>query len=1028
MATHSIQTMPPGISQQTNFIRLYRHRRTPRCYRGYQSDKNSFGIKIGPKLRPHEWEVELTSYLPTESAISDPGPHKLKLQSGEATLKGLIYGWPQVYPVTSDWKRLYNIFHSFVYKENDEHIKRVYKKATGLNYPERDREHTIWAVRGYMIGPDQGRAPPYFVVLSNEPSTSKALATLAEQAIPRAAKQKKYINIGEWQVMEFNFGNFTILKSGDEQEVGESLDTLGEGSTTDSDDSSSLHGLEVIKAKLVDGIPKMASEPLQSWLRRQHRCGIRLEADSGSEAPKAGTLGGIVKVRGRLYGLTVGHIFTPTRRADQAADEISETKGDDNHNTSRDETDGTEDDDNTSQKDADEIEDDGDDDDENDDDDDANLEREELELEASELRRDMDLVVSEQGQYYSMDLDWALVELPDLAEDAGEWEDLNLVQTIHGDFHPIFATPEEPRLGTMVNLATPGATYGLRGYYAGSNAAVNMPGAHKLYNVWVLRMEYPWLIQNGDSGSWAFDPYNGSLIGILIAGCPKLLEAYIVPAYRVFDSIGKRFGGVDNVDIANDCCLSADDRTKLRTVLQSYPSMKQQINSKGGFRNWTGIETDIKELEPKISSLREEGLAAHKGNVSDPINPSLFEKERLTWLSSYIYTLGALEFVPDEILDTARATFGKEPLSRYNSVNKIWKEYLLGKYGTTIANQRLQGEGPYESRSRQPDLEAMAMANMIDMSNSRDARNAMPNVALDNFILDKNEITTRAGSRDIARFKDMDIKLRREQAFLAQVHWGFGDRRLITEFVLRRPNWNAHSPKLLFKFLAGNLRNEITLKRSFESHFLDVSFDVKQDGPFVLLGVFVVNENRDQILMIESPDRNPSFLDEASSHSTIKTFGTPHEELDDSAAEGPSNELNSLRLGRQFHRYIPLALWNPSGTKEDACGQLVSETETTKEESVRKLIQDKLYLKDIHWKQEKQLNLEPSYYPSDDTGDIAMEFYEVVLEEKDWPSQSVEKADRVVTPFKISDLKEGRGIPKRFYKALENYYNVELEA
>jgi hypothetical protein len=50
-------------------------------------------------------------------------------------------------------------------------------------------------------------------------------------------------------------------------------------------------------------------------------------------------------------------------------------------------------------------------------------------------------------------------------------------------------------------------------------------------------MERPWLIQPGDSGSWAFNAYTGELLGILIAGCQELLEAYILPAHQAFDNI-----------------------------------------------------------------------------------------------------------------------------------------------------------------------------------------------------------------------------------------------------------------------------------------------------------------------------------------------------------------------------------------------------------------------------------------------------------------------------------------------------------
>lgn len=119
-----------------------------------------------------------------------------------------------------------------------------------------------------------------------------------------------------------------------------------------------------------------------------------------------------------------------------------------------------------------------------------------------------------------MVFDWALVEMlsfetynprPD------KWDDVNLVETTSGDFCPVLVVPEMPNNETPVVLATPGSAFCL---VTGEDALVSMPDLPNFYLTWVLRMEQPWLIEPGDSGSWVFDAGSGDLLGILVAGCP----------------------------------------------------------------------------------------------------------------------------------------------------------------------------------------------------------------------------------------------------------------------------------------------------------------------------------------------------------------------------------------------------------------------------------------------------------------------------------------------------------------------------
>ncbi|KAF0642280.1 hypothetical protein FPSE5266_04012 [Fusarium pseudograminearum] len=141
-----------------------------------------------------------------------------------------------------------------------------------------------------------------------------------------------------------------------------------------------------------------------------------------------------------------------------------------------------------------------------------------------------------------MDFDWALIRIPGLhEEDVKSWENVNLVQTVSGEFRPVLVALEEPSPYTHVIIATPGSTRCLRGVFIGPGAIVNIPESPTPYATWVCRMELPWLIQPGDSGSWVLDAGNGMLMGVLVAGCPELQEAYFIPAHEIFDDIRQHY-------------------------------------------------------------------------------------------------------------------------------------------------------------------------------------------------------------------------------------------------------------------------------------------------------------------------------------------------------------------------------------------------------------------------------------------------------------------------------------------------------
>jgi hypothetical protein len=52
------------------------------------------------------------------------------------------------------------------------------------------------------------------------------------------------------------------------------------------------------------------------------------------------------------------------------------------------------------------------------------------------------------------------------------------------------------------------------------------------------------VLVRGDSGSWVIDPIDGELYGHLVAGDPLTGCAYMIPAFKVFEDLEKKFGQV----------------------------------------------------------------------------------------------------------------------------------------------------------------------------------------------------------------------------------------------------------------------------------------------------------------------------------------------------------------------------------------------------------------------------------------------------------------------------------------------------
>ncbi|KAF5554728.1 peptidase (PNG1) [Fusarium napiforme] len=322
------------------------------------------------------------------------------------------------------------------------------------------------------------------------------------------------------------------------------------------------------------------------WNKQQHRSGIRLRISEGSIGYRQATIGGFVQVGEDIFGLTVAHVFSQEYNAQGSGVEESQQ-----HSVT------------------------------------------------SPINQDFQARMGDNstlsGQWrspvrQSMVFDWALVEMPAIETcnpHPVEWTDVNLVKTTSGDFRPVLvvpgdkveveevspkgikvgntnlAVPEMPINGTPVVLATPGAILCLRGILTGEDALVNMPGSHSPYVTWVLQMDQPWLIRSGDSGSWAFDAGSGDLLGILVAGCPEMHEAYIIPAYRVFGDISRTLE--KDVRLPNCYTITEQDHQELARLEKTIVGFRAELELKRDETSVFDLERIENDATPCFTRARE---------------------------------------------------------------------------------------------------------------------------------------------------------------------------------------------------------------------------------------------------------------------------------------------------------------------------------------------------------------------------------------------------------------------------------------
>ncbi|KAJ4252356.1 hypothetical protein NW762_010954 [Fusarium torreyae] len=419
----------------------------------------------------------------------------------------------------------------------------------------------IWMMRGFFIGPDCKHAPPYVTVLCSDKKISERLV----KAINTSLDRTRYPGWGVTRlpkVKVLEYGSSSDDTWSDEEGKSDSGD---EETSTQPDherwaeaDSKAERNLEKIRVEFNEyhSFPTMTNDSLPSWTHQEHRAGIRLEISRDAIIVSKGTVGGIVKVGDKLYGLTASHALFSLNVA--IADQQNPL-------------------------------------------DDRNRLSTPAAGESGNTNSQEILTILntwQENRSTNREFDWALIEIPRLRElNPDQWDNVNLVQTVAGDFRPVAVASDMPRHLTQIALATPHSTHCLRGVFVGSEALMGILSSETIHTPWVLRMERPWLIRSGDSGSWAFNAHTGELLGILVGGCPDLLEAYILPAQEVFDSIEKHLGGP--VKLANCQPIDRESSVGLARTADMYERLQGRIE-RNVDRDELADNMDIEELEDSM--------------------------------------------------------------------------------------------------------------------------------------------------------------------------------------------------------------------------------------------------------------------------------------------------------------------------------------------------------------------------------------------------------------------------------------------
>lgn len=541
-------------------------------------DQDSQDIQLSTPKAALGGSIDPDETTPTDEPISFGNVMNASVQYD--LTKGTIFGW-----YLSDRGKAQFQWGTFIkgmWEDTQKELNKKSKKRKREQSGDCAEINTLWTLRGFFIGNNTNHALPSITVLCTDTQVSRRIVKSAE-------RQVAVYQLDGWSVARLPyvhvlaFGPPSSSPDSDGQEGPGSDDQKGPDSTdrerwaaAEAEAERQLEKIEV-RAAQDSSFPTMTNEKLPSWEHERHKCGIRLEVTRGSDVVAKGTVGGLIKVGDKVYGLTVAHTLSPLNAAapgqqDQPNDQdhLPAFPGAEDTSTSNDE---------------------------------------ELSAVLSRWQR---------SQSIGTAFDWALIEMPglqQLSSDPDLWDDVNLVRTIGGDFRPVVIAFDQPLPLSHIVLATPGSTHCLRGVFIGSQALMNIPSSTELHTPWVLRMELPWLIRPGDSGSWAFDAHTGQLLGMLIGGCPELLEAYIIPAHWIFDDIEKSFGGP--VKLLNSQPLQKKNLDDLTRAASIYRELADRTSNNSDVTNIEALDNQATEWQSKnAAEFQENAVASFKLRVA----------------------------------------------------------------------------------------------------------------------------------------------------------------------------------------------------------------------------------------------------------------------------------------------------------------------------------------------------------------------------------------------------------------------------
>jgi tetratricopeptide (TPR) repeat protein len=164
-----------------------------------------------------------------------------------------------------------------------------------------------------------------------------------------------------------------------------------------------------------------------------------------------------------------------------------------------------------------------------------------------EISRDMD--EESQGPLGRLLLDWALVAVDRSHRQLLERKIMpSPLSFEEEDTDPLSRVSDmcpDNSMKVVINAPSKNSTQ-YNGFGTGSTAVMHIPGSSRLQTVHICVMTDHSEFKKGDCGSWAFEdklnPVEVKFLGMLVAACSALKEAYLLPADAILEDIEKRSG------------------------------------------------------------------------------------------------------------------------------------------------------------------------------------------------------------------------------------------------------------------------------------------------------------------------------------------------------------------------------------------------------------------------------------------------------------------------------------------------------